>query len=68
MQYLPGTVVTILNADFKPAGDGEVQLYLHQEKAYKVWWTYPQTSERELIKVPEWKLVKKVVAPPKYIP
>ena len=58
-EHMPGTVVVLLDGNFKPAGDVEVQTYLHNDGAYKVWWTYELTGERELIKVPEWRLVKK---------
>ncbi|MES2329265.1 MAG: hypothetical protein V4539_06645 [Bacteroidota bacterium] len=60
MQHLPGTKLFILGHDLKPAGEVVVEYYLHSERAYIVWWTYIQTSERERIKVPEWRLMKKL--------
>ncbi|MEO8174859.1 MAG: hypothetical protein ABI581_17305 [Sediminibacterium sp.] len=59
MEHLPGSIVSVLNGDFEIAGEVEVQVYLHNQKSYKVWWTYPQTGERQLISVPEWRLIKK---------
>lgn len=65
-EHMPGTTVVLMTQDFKPAGEVEVRTYLDKEKAYKVWWTYPQTGESELIKVPEWRLVKKLNNLPNY--
>ena len=65
-EHMPGTVVVILGADCKTAGEVVVQTYLDKERAYNVWWTYPQTGEKELIKVPEWRLQKKENLKPKY--
>ncbi len=58
-EHLPGTTVILLNGDFKPAGDVEIESYREKDKTYQVWWTYEQTGESELIKVPEWHLQKK---------
>jgi hypothetical protein len=60
MQHMPGTKLFILDSDLKTAGEVEVEYYLHSERAYTVWWTYTQTGERERIKVPEWRLMKKL--------
>ncbi|MES2331322.1 MAG: hypothetical protein V4539_17090 [Bacteroidota bacterium] len=60
MQHLPGTILIILGFDCNPVGEVEVDHYLQSDKAYHVWWTYPQTGEREKIKVPEWRLTKKL--------
>ncbi|MES2329943.1 MAG: hypothetical protein V4539_10095 [Bacteroidota bacterium] len=64
--HMPGTIVIILDTNLKPAGEVEVQMYLDKEKAYKVWWTYPQTGESELIRVPAWRLIKKPRTPAVY--
>jgi len=58
-QYLTGTTLLILSGDAKPLGEVVVEKYLHTEQKYKVWWTYEQTGERELIEVPEWRLLRK---------
>ncbi|MES2331164.1 MAG: hypothetical protein V4539_16285 [Bacteroidota bacterium] len=58
-EHLPGTMVTLLDQDFKPVGEVEIDCYLDKERKYKVWWTYVQTGESEWIKVPEWRLQKK---------
>ena len=57
--HRPGAVVTLMNKEFKRLGEVEVSIYIERENAYRVWWTYPQTGGRELIKVPAWQLVKK---------
>ncbi len=59
MEHRPGNIVVLLDQHCKPAGEVEIDMYLEKEHAYKVWWTYPQTGESELIKVPEWRLIKK---------
>jgi uncharacterized protein YaeQ len=61
MEHRPGNIVILLDKDCKPAGKVEINIYLEKEHAYKVWWTYEQTGESELIKVPEWRLVKKKI-------
>jgi hypothetical protein len=58
-QHLPGTRLAVLDADMKPAGIVEVHYYMRREKAYEIWWVYEQTGEKEKIRVPEWRLVKK---------
>ncbi len=58
-EHLPGHTVIILNGDCKPVGEVKIECYLQKEKAYYVWWTYPQTGEKQRIKVPEWRLFKK---------
>lgn len=59
LKYLPGTTAIILDGELRPAGEVVVSTYSPDEKAYRVWWTYQQTGEREMIKVPEWKLLRK---------
>lgn len=59
MEHRPGNTVILLDQECKPAGEVEISMYLEKERAYKVWWTYEQTGESEMIKVPEWRLVKK---------
>lgn len=59
IQHLPGTKLAVLDGDMKPAGIVEVNLYIRQEKVYEVWWEYESTEEREKIRVPEWRLVRK---------
>lgn len=59
LKHRPGEVVDVLDQEYKPAGEVSIQLYLEDQRAYKVWWAYPQTGERELIKVPEWRLSRK---------
>lgn len=59
LKHLPGTTAVILDQEFQPAGEVEISMYSPAEKSYRVWWTYKQTGERELIKVPEWKLISK---------
>jgi hypothetical protein len=59
MKYMPGSIVSILDGDFNIAGDVKVDMYLHNEQLYTVVWTYQQTGESEVLKVPEWRLVEK---------
>ncbi|MES2328203.1 MAG: hypothetical protein V4539_01285 [Bacteroidota bacterium] len=59
IDHLPGSIAILLDGDYMPAGEVEVDMYLQREKKYKVWWTYRHTGESELIKVPEWHLKKK---------
>ncbi len=61
IDHMPGTFVQLMSEDFKPLGEVEIKSFLVSDKAYFVWWTYPQTGDRELVKVPAWRLVKKVV-------
>ena len=57
--HLPGTKLIVLNGKLNDAGEVEVVHYLEPEGAYLVSWTYEQTGEKEFIKVPEWRLVKR---------
>jgi hypothetical protein len=59
LEHLIGATVFVLDGDLKCVGEVEIERYLPSEKSYRVWWTYPQTQERELIKIPEWRLVRK---------
>jgi hypothetical protein len=59
MEHRPGNTVILLDQEYKPVGEVEISIYLEKERVYKVWWTYEQTGESEMIKVPEWRLVKK---------
>jgi hypothetical protein len=58
-EHLPGHTAILRNGDCKPVGEVKIKCYLLKEKAYQVWWTYSQTGEKQLIKVPEWMLLKK---------
>lgn len=56
---MPGNTAILIDGDMKEAGEVVVERYLRNEQSYEVWWTYPQTGEREMIKVEEWRLHKK---------
>ena len=58
-EHLPGQTVIILDGGYKPVGEREIKSYMHKELAYQVWWTYPQTGEKQMIQVPGWRLLKK---------
>lgn len=56
--YLPGTVLNLLDNNSAPLSTVTVEKYLYQESAYEVWWRYPQTGEKVLIRVPENRLLE----------
>lgn len=56
--YLPGTVLNLLDNNSAPLSTVTVEKYLYQESAYEVWWKYPQTGEKVLIRVPENRLLE----------
>ncbi len=58
LEFLPCTTVVLLDGDFRTAGEVTVVTYLQNEKHYRVRWEYPQSGESEVIKVPEWRLIK----------
>lgn len=61
MDHMPGTTVQLMSEDFMSLGEVEIKSFLVSDKAYFVWWTYPQTGDRELIKVPAWRLIRKEI-------
>ncbi len=56
--YLPGTVLNLLDKNSEPVSIVTVEKYLYLESAYEVWWKYPQTGEKVLIRVPEYRLIE----------
>ena len=52
LEYLKGEEVTVLNVRGETAGKGRVESYDVQKHAYKVWFLYPGTEEKELIELP----------------
>ena len=57
MKYQSGQMVTILDTEFKPAGNAIVLKYEENSNKYEVDYKYPGHDQSDLISLPEERLI-----------
>lgn len=57
MKYQSGQTVTVLDTEYKPAGNAVICHYLENSNRYEVDFTYPGNNKADKISVPEERLI-----------
>jgi hypothetical protein len=57
MKYQSGQTVTVLDTEYKPAGNAVVCTYQESSNKYEVDFTYPGSQTADKISVPEERLI-----------